>query len=83
MGTESARRALTPIRVEIPVVYLLSSNILRAHCWDTDRVESALWLVCTCKTVAGRLRKVLATGDGHWRVDGQRARAAFLQPQLT
>lgn len=73
---------LTPIRVEIPVVYLRESNVLRAHCWDTDRVESGFMAGLYLQDGRGRLRKVLATGDGRWWVDGQRAEPRFYNHSL-
>ena len=73
---------LTPTRVEIPVVYLRESNVLRAHCWDTDRVESGFMAGLYLQDGRGRLRKVLATGDGRWWVDGQRAEPRFYNHSL-
>ncbi len=81
-GHRIGETRLTPIRVEIPVVYLLSSNILRAHCWDTDRVESGFMAGLYLQDGRGRLRKVLATGDGRWWVDGQRAEPRFYNHSL-
>ena len=81
-GHRIGETRLTPIRVEIPVVYLLSSNILRAHCWDTDRVESGFMAGLYLQDGRGRLRKVLATGDGSWWVDGQRAEPRFYNHSL-
>ena len=73
---------LTPIRVEIPVVYLRESNGLRAHCWDTDRVESGFMAGLYLQDGRGRLRKVLATGDDRWWVAGQRAEPRFYNHSL-
>ena len=73
---------LTPTRVEIPVVYLRESNVLRAHCWDTDRVESGFMAGLYLQDGRGRLRKVLATGDGRWWVVGQRAEPRFYSHSL-
>ena len=81
-GHRIGETRLTPIRVEIPVVYLLRSNILRAHCWDTDRVESGFMAGLYLQDGRGRLRKVLATGDGSWWVDGQRAEPRFYNHSL-
>ena len=81
-GHRIGETRLTPIRVEIPVVYLLKSNILRAHCWDTDRVESGFMASLYLQDGRGRLRKVLATGDGRWWVDGQRAEPRFYNHSL-
>lgn len=73
---------LTPTRVEIPAVYLRESNTLRAHCWDTDRVESGFMAGLYLQDGRGYLRKVLATGDGRWRVAGQRAELRFYNHSL-
>ena len=73
---------LTPTRVEIPVVYLRESNVLRAHCWDTDRVESGFMAGLYLQDGRDRLRKVLATGDSRWWVDGQRAEPRFYNHSL-
>ena len=73
---------LTPTKVEIPVVYLRKSNVLRAHCWDTDRVESGFMAGLYLQDGRGRLRKVLATGDGRWRVAGQPAEPRFYNHSL-
>ena len=73
---------LTPTRIEIPVVYLSKSNVLRAHCWDTDRVESGFMAGLYLQDGRGRLRKVLATGDGRWWVGGQRAEPRFYNHSL-
>ena len=81
-GHRVGETRLTPIRVEIPVVYLLRSNILRAHCWDTDRVESGFMAGLYLQDGRGRLRKVLATGDDRWWVDGQRAEPRFYNHSL-
>ena len=81
-GHRIGETRLTPTRVEIPVVYLLRSNVLRAHCWDTDRVESGFMAGLYLQDGRGRLRKVLATGDGNWWVDGQRAEPRFYNHSL-
>lgn len=81
-GHRIGETRLTPTRVEIPVVYLLRSNVLRAHCWDTDRVESGFMAGLYLQDGRSRLRKVLATGDGSWWVDGQRAEPRFYNHSL-
>ena len=81
-GHRIGETRLTPTRVEIPVVYLRESNVLRAHCWDTDRVESGFMAGLYLQDGRGRLRKVLATGDGRWWVAGQRAEPRFYNHSL-
>ena len=81
-GHRIGETRLTPARVEIPVVYLRESNVLRAHCWDTDRVESGFMAGLYLQDGRGRLRKVLVTGDGRWWVDGQRAEPRFYNHSL-
>lgn len=81
-GNRIGETRLTPIRVEIPVVYLRESNVLRAYCWDTDRVESGFMAGLYLQDGSGRLRKVLATGDGRWWVAGQRAEPRFYSHSL-
>lgn len=81
-GHRIGETRLTPTRIEIPVVYLRKSNVLRAHCWDTDRVESGFMAGLYLQDGRGRLRKVLATGDGRWWVDSQRAEPRFYNHSL-
>ena len=81
-GHRIGETRLTPTRVEIPAVYLRTSNVLRAHCWDTDRVESGFMAGLYLQDGRGRLRKVLATGDGRWWVDSQRAEPRFYNHSL-
>ncbi len=81
-GHRIGETRLTPTRIEIPVVYLQKSNVLRAHCWDTDRVESGFMAGLYLQGGRGRLRKVLATGDGDWWVAGQRAEPRFYNHSL-
>ena len=81
-GHRIGETRLTPTRVEIPAVYLRTSNVLRAHCWDTDRVESGFMAGLYLQDGRGRLRKVLATGDGRWWVAGQRAEPRFYNHSL-
>ena len=81
-GHRIGETRLTPTRIEIPVVYLRKSNVLRAHCWDTDRVESGFMAGLYLQDGRGRLRKVLATGDGRWWVAGQRAEPRFYNHSL-
>lgn len=76
-GHRIGETRLTPTRIEIPVVYLDKSNVLRAHCWDTDRVESGFMAGLYLQDGRGRLRRVLATGSGRWRVAGRRAEPRF------
>lgn len=81
-GHQIGETRLTPTRVEIPVVYLRESNVLRAHCWDTDRVESGFMAGLYLQDGRGRLRKVLATGEGRWWMAGQRAEPRFYNHSL-
>ena len=81
-GHRIGETRLTPTRVEIPVVYLRESNVLRAHCWDTDRVESGFMAGLYLQDDRGRLRKVLATGEDRWWVAGQRAEPRFYNHSL-
>ncbi len=81
-GHRIGETRLTPVRVEIPVVYLRESNVLRAHCWDTDRVESGFMAGLYLQDGRSRLRKVLATGAGQWWVDGRRAEQRFYNHSL-
>ena len=81
-GQRIGETRLTPTRVEIPAVYLHKSNVLRAHCWDTDRVESGFMAGLYLQDGRGRLRRVLATGDGRWRVAGRPAEPRFYNHSL-
>ena len=81
-GHRIGETRLTPTRVEIPVVYLHQSNVLRAHCWDTDRVESGFMAGLYLQDSRGRLRRVLVTGAGRWRVAGRRAEPRFYNHSL-
>lgn len=81
-GHRIGETRLTPTRVEIPVVYLRKSNVLRAHCWDTDRVESGFMAGLYLQDGRGRLRRVLVTGAGRWRVAGRRAEPRFYNHSL-
>ena len=81
-GHRIGETRLTPTRIEIPAVYLHKSNVLRAHCWDTDRVESGFMAGLYLQDGRGRLRKVLATGDGRWRVAGRPAEPRFYNHSL-
>lgn len=81
-GHRIGETRLTPTRVEIPVVYLHKSNVLRAHCWDTDRVESGFMAGLYLQDGRGRLRRVLVTGAGRWRVAGRRAEPRFYNHSL-
>ena len=81
-GQRIGETRLTPTRVEIPAVYLRKSNVLRAHCWDTDRVESGFMAGLYLQDGRGRLRRVLATGAGRWRVAGRPAEPRFYNHSL-
>ena len=58
---------LTPTQVEIPSLYLRQQNLLRAHCWDTDRVESGFMAGLYLRDGQGRLYQVLASGERRWK----------------
>ena len=66
-GTPVARTRLTPIRVEIPQFYLKEENLLKAHCWDTDQVESGFMAGLYVER-NGDLTAVLTSGDEHWKM---------------
>ena len=68
---------LTPTRIEIPTFYLRQSNVLRAHCWDTDQVESGFMAGLYVQDAGARLREVLVTDEVHWWVGGERAEVRF------
>ena len=68
---------LTPTRIEIPEIYLAESNILRAHCWDTDRVESGFVAGLYLQDANARLRKVLVTDEESWWVEGELAEVRY------
>ena len=66
-GTPVSAARLTPTRVEIPVIYLRQNNVLQAHCWDTDRVESGFMAGLYVEWSDGSLRPVVTTREGTWR----------------
>lgn len=68
---------LTPTRIEIPAMYLRDSNVLSAHCWDTDRVESGFMAGLYLQDARARLRPVLVTDEEHWWVGGELAEVRF------
>ena len=68
---------LTPTRIEIPAMYLRDENVLSAHCWDTDRVESGFMAGLYLQDARTRLRRVLVTDEENWWVGGERAKVRF------
>ena len=68
---------LTPTRIEIPEIYLRESNTLRAHCWDTDRVESGFMAGLYLQDASARLRQVLVTDEKTWWVKGALAEERY------
>ena len=68
---------LTPTRIEIPAMYLRDENVLTAHCWDTDRVESGFMAGLYLQDARARLRQVLVTDEENWWVSGERAEVRF------
>ncbi len=68
---------LTPTRIEIPEIYLRESNTLRAHCWDTDRVESGFMAGLYLQDASTRLRQVLVTDEKSWWVKGALAEQRY------
>ena len=66
-GTPVSATRLTPTRVEIPEFYLRENNLLQAHCWDTDRVESGFMAGLYVEWSDGGLRPVVTTGEGSWQ----------------
>ena len=68
---------LTPTRVEIPAIYLRESNVLRAHCWDTDRVESGFMAGLYLQDANARLRRVLVSDEQTWWVEGKLAEGRY------
>ena len=65
-GYRVAQTRLTPVQVEIPKIYLREQNVIQAHCWDTDGIESG-FMAGLCARRRGRLRPILVTDDGLWR----------------
>lgn len=68
---------LTPTEVVVPELYLQQNNILRAHCWDTDRVESGFMAGLYLRDRSGGLRQILVTEEGKWWTDGKLAEERF------
>lgn len=68
---------LTPTEVVVPELYLQENNILRAHCWDTDRVESGFMAGLYLRDKGGGLRRILVTEEGKWWTDGKLAEERF------
>ena len=68
---------LTPTQIEIPSLYLREQNVLRVHCWDTDRVESGFMAGLYLRDSAGRLRQVLASGERFWRAGEKPAQEIY------
>ncbi|NKB72834.1 MAG: hypothetical protein GKR89_37675 [Candidatus Latescibacteria bacterium] len=69
-GFRIGQSRLTPVRVEIPPLYLQGQNQLRVHCWDTDRVESGFMAGLYLEEPNGALRPVLVTDEATWRSAG-------------
>lgn len=76
-GNPVGRTRLTPTRVEIPALYLQAENELRAHCWDTDRVESGFMAGLYVEDAAGLLHPVLTTREDRWEAEDGRAQEIF------
>ena len=75
-GTPVSATRLTPARVEIPEFYLRQNNLLQAHCWDTDRVESGFMAGLYVEWSDGGLGPVTTTGEGSWKLgEGERGPA--------
>tara|TARA_B100001250_G_scaffold144418_1_gene123640 strand:+ start:495 stop:1649 length:1155 start_codon:yes stop_codon:yes gene_type:complete len=60
------RTRLTPTQIEIPSIYLKNTNILQAHCWDTDKVESGFMAGLYVVGNGDDLHPVLLTDEGIW-----------------
>ena len=69
-GYRVAQTRLTPVQIEIPKLYLREQNVIQAHCWDTDGVESGFMAGLYVRDEQGRLRPVLVTDEGTWRTGG-------------
>ena len=65
-GYRVAQTRLTPVQVEIPKIYLREQNVIQAHCWDTDGIESGFMAGLYARDGGGRLRPILVTDDGLW-----------------
>ena len=68
---------LTPTLVKIPELYLREYNVLRAHCWDTDRVESGFMAGLYLRDTDGRMRRVLVSGDPGWKAAEAKAQSIY------
>ena len=53
------------MRVEIPSIFLKQTNELKAHCWDTDKVESGFMAGLYVVESRG-LHPLLLTDDNIW-----------------
>ena len=49
-GYRVAQTRLTPVQVEIPKLYLREQNVIQAHCWDTDGIETVSYTHLTLPT---------------------------------
>ncbi len=76
-GYRIGETRLTPTRVEIPSIYLRENNVIQAHCWDTDKVESGFMAGLYLRDATGAMRPVLVTGEGPWRTGGERAEVRY------
>ena len=65
-GFRVGQTRLTPTQIEIPSIYLKQTNILQAHCWDTDKVESGFMAGLYVVGAGGHLYTVLSTDEGVW-----------------
>ncbi|MFH1570557.1 MAG: hypothetical protein ABIL09_21385 [Gemmatimonadota bacterium] len=84
-GNPLSRTRLTPTRVEVPPMYLQTDNEIRAHCWDTDRVESGFTAGLYVETAGGQLFPVLTTVEGKWSAEGGKAQEIYYthsQPEI-
>ena len=66
-GTPVSATRLIPTRVEIPEFYLRKNNLLQAHCWDTDRVESGFMAGLYVEWSDGGMSPVVTTREGSWK----------------
>ena len=65
-NTPISATRLTPTRVEIPEIYIRENNVLQAHCWDTDRVESGFMAGLYVEWPDGSLVPVITTQEELW-----------------
>ena len=54
---------LTPVEIEVPALYLRTSNRIRVRCWDTDWVESGFLCGLYLKASDGQLQPVVVSDD--------------------